>query len=249
MAEKRMFSKSITDRDDFLSMPTSTQCLYFHLAMHADDDGFVDSPRRIQNSIGARDDDFKILLSKQYLIPFESGICVIRHWRMHNYLRADRYKPTAYQAEKSQLAVLQSGEYTTGCTLGIPNGNQLDTDGMHRVVKSSIDKSRAVEVNGGFISYSESDQLLQNAQQLNAVFDAAERAGFPHTQADLDRLNLIVADYTPDAVINAIGKAVDQGAEKRTWAYLRGILKSDPTGGAKPKEEAYTPKPHWEDES
>ena len=240
MAEKRMFSKSITDRDDFLSMPTSTQCLYFHLAMHADDDGFVDSPRRIQNSIGARDDDFKILLTKQYLIPFESGICVIRHWRMHNYLRADRYKPTAYQAEKSQLAVLQSGEYTTDSALGIPNGNQLDTNGMHRVVKSSIDKNRVAEVCGGFLSDSEADELSGKAEQLNAVFDAAERAGFPHTEADMNRLNQIVADYHPEPVLNAIDRAVDAGTTTRTWRYLLGILKSDPTGGTQGKV------PKWE---
>ena len=100
----------------------------------------------------------------------------------------------------------------------------------------------------GFLSDSEADDLSGNAEQLNAVFDAAERAGFPHTQADLDRLNQIVADYHPEPVLNAIDRAVDAGTTTRTWRYLLGILKSDPTGGAKPKEEAYTPKPHWEDE-
>jgi len=103
--------------------------------------------------------------------------------------------------------------------------------------------------NNGLFSDSESDLLLQNAQQLNAVFDAAERAGFPHTEADLNRLNQIVADYHSEPVLNAIDRAVDAGTTTRTWRYLLGILKSDPTGGAKPKEEAYTPKPHWEDEA
>ena len=86
------------------------------------------------------------------------------------------------------------------------------------------------------------------ASGINDVLDAAERAGFPRTQADLDRLNQIVADYHPEPVLNAIDRAVDAGTTTRTWRYLLGILKSDPTGGAKPKEEAYTPKPHWEDE-
>lgn len=95
--------------------------------------------------------------------------------------------------------------------------------------------------NNGLFSDSESDLLLQNAQQLNAVFDAAERAGFPHTQADLDRLNLIVADYGTEPVLNAIDRAVDQGESKRTWAYLRGILKSDPTGGTRGKAPAWEP--------
>ena len=94
--------------------------------------------------------------------------------------------------------------------------------------------------NQGFLSYDEADQLLQNAQQLNAVFDAAERAGFPHSTATMDALNLIVSDYGSEAVIRAIGGCVENSVIKLN--YLRGILKSDPTGGAKPKEEAYTPK-------
>lgn len=109
--------------------------------------------------------------------------------------------------------------------------------------------NRTYSVPRSFLSDSDADELSGNAEQLNAVFDAAERAGFPHTQADLDRLNMIVADYGPEPVLNAIDRAVDAGTTTRTWRYLLGILKSDPTGGAKPKEEAYTPKPHWEDES
>ena len=118
-------------------------------------------------------------------------------------------------------------------------------------IEIDTEKEKELEtevVRGGFLSDSEADDLLQDAQQLNAVFDAAERAGFPHTEADLNRLNQIVADYHPEPVLNAIDRAVDAGTTTRTWRYLLGILKSDPTGGAKPKEEAYTPKPHWEDE-
>ena len=112
MAERRMFAKSVIDSDLFLDMSMTAQALYFHLAMRADDDGFVNNPRKIQRMIGASDDDCRILIAKQFIIPFDSGIVVIRHWRIHNYIQKDRYKPTLYEQEKAQIAVLPSGEYS-----------------------------------------------------------------------------------------------------------------------------------------
>lgn len=100
MAQRRMFSKKITDTDKFLEMPLSSQALYFHLNMGADDDGFIDRPKTIQKTIGASDDDMKLLIAKQFIIPFESGIVVIKDWRIHNYIRKDTYQPTIYQEEK-----------------------------------------------------------------------------------------------------------------------------------------------------
>lgn len=120
MAEKRMFSKKIIDTDWFMDMPASTQNLYFHLSMRADDDGFVSSPKRIIKLIGATEDDYKILIGKKFIIPFESGVCVIKDWRINNYLRNDRYTETIYQEEKSQLLVKDNGEYELGIPLGIP---------------------------------------------------------------------------------------------------------------------------------
>lgn len=111
MAERRMFAKTIIDSDTFLDMPLSTQALYFHLSMRADDDGFINNPRKIQRSIGATDDDLKLLIAKQFTIPFESGVVVIKHWRLHNYIQKDRYKPTIYQDEKAQLSVENNGVY------------------------------------------------------------------------------------------------------------------------------------------
>lgn len=111
MAERRMFAKAIIDSDTFLDMPLSTQALYFHLSMRADDDGFINNPRKIQRSIGATDDDLKLLIAKQFTIPFESGVVVIKHWRLHNYIQKDRYKPTIYQDEKAQLSVENNGVY------------------------------------------------------------------------------------------------------------------------------------------
>ena len=139
MAERRMFSKTIIDSDAFLDMPLSTQALYFHLSMRADDDGFVNNPRKIQRMIGSSDDDLKLLMVKQFLIAFESGVVVIKHWKIHNYIRNDRYKPTIYQAEHKQLEEGESRAYE----LGIPNGYLMDT--QVRLGKESIDKDSLVE--------------------------------------------------------------------------------------------------------
>lgn len=121
MAEKRMFSKKIIDTDWFMDMPASSQNLYFHLSMRADDDGFVASPKRIIKLIGATDDDYRILISKKFIIPFESGVCVITDWRINNYLRNDRYTETVYKQEKQSLTVDENGKYN----LGIPTVDQV----------------------------------------------------------------------------------------------------------------------------
>ena len=112
MAERRMFAKKITESDAFLDMPSSTQMLYFHLSMNADDDGFVNNPKKIQRMCGASDDDFKLLVAKSFVILFESGIIVIKHWKMHNYIQSDRYRPTDYVDEKSMLGVKRNKAYT-----------------------------------------------------------------------------------------------------------------------------------------
>lgn len=113
MAEKRMFARSLIDSDAFLDMPLSAQALYFHLNMRADDDGFVNNPKRITDYVGAASDDLKLLLAKRFIIVFDdSGVIVIRHWRLHNTLRSDRYHPTNYQAELSRLCIAENKAYT-----------------------------------------------------------------------------------------------------------------------------------------
>ena len=112
MAQRRMFSKKVTDADTFLDMPLSTQALYFHLNMHADDDGFIDNTKTIQRMIGSSDDDRKLLVAKQFIIPFENGLVVIKDWRVHNYIQGDRYHKTQYINEKSQLVVEENNMYT-----------------------------------------------------------------------------------------------------------------------------------------
>src|SRR6266446_6139663 len=107
MAQRRMFSSQIVSSDAFLEMPMTSQALYFHLGMSADDDGFV-SPRKILRMIGAGEDDLKVLLSKGFVIPFDSGVIVITHWKQNNYIQADRYSPTIYKTERSTLSCIQN---------------------------------------------------------------------------------------------------------------------------------------------
>lgn len=138
MAERRMFAKTIIDSDIFLDMPLSTQALYFHLSMRADDDGFINNSKKIQRMIGCGDDDLKLLIAKKFLLPFESGVVVIKHWRIHNYIQNDRYTETNYKFEKSTLNIDENKSYTfeeTGRKLiknkVINAGNELSPNCIH----------------------------------------------------------------------------------------------------------------------
>lgn len=120
MANRRMFAMTIIDSDMFLDLPVSTQNLYFHLCMRADDDGFINNPRKIQRMIGASEDDLKLLIAKQFIIPFDSGIVVIKHWRIHNYIQKDRYHSTMFMDEKAQLGEKKDGSYALLSELDTP---------------------------------------------------------------------------------------------------------------------------------
>ena len=113
MAERRMFAKTIVLSDAFLDMPLSTRCLYFTLGMLGDDDGFINSPKSVMRQCGASIDDLNLLIAKKFIIPFENGVVVIKHWRIHNYIQKDRYKGTKYIEEKNTLAIDEKGAYTT----------------------------------------------------------------------------------------------------------------------------------------
>lgn len=140
MANKAIFSKTIIDTDAFLEMPATTQNLYFHLNMHADDDGFIGNPKRIARMIGASDDDFKILIAKKFIIVFESGVIVIKHWRIHNTLSKMRYKETSYLDEKSQLLIKENNAYS------LDEGKPLDDSRLvemgKRQVRRTVDEPK-----------------------------------------------------------------------------------------------------------
>ena len=134
MARRRMFSLDIIDTDLFIEMPQTSRLLYYELCMRADDDGFVSSPKKIQKMVGCSDDDFKVLITKKFIIPFDTGIVVIRHWKIHNYIQKDRYKETIYLDEKKHLNQEENGMYIE-C---IQDGYSMDT--QVRLGKDSIDK-------------------------------------------------------------------------------------------------------------
>jgi len=150
MAQRRMFSLQIVDTDAFLDMSQSSQLLYFHLAMRADDDGFVANVKKIMRMVGSNDDDLKILLAKNFLLPFESGVCVIKHWRIHNLIRGDRYNETKYTDEKALLMLKDNGSYSMA-TNGIPNGNQMAP--QVRLGKVSIGKDSIVKDSNSDIDF------------------------------------------------------------------------------------------------
>lgn len=145
MANKRMFSKEIVNSDAFLDMPMSTQLLYFHLNMVADDDGFVSAPKRIMRMIGASEDDIKLLIAKAFVLSSElwKGVVVIKHWRINNILKSDRYKPTVYSDEKAMIELKKNGAYTwkkAAETLWNQNGTILEP--QNSIEKNSIEKVR-----------------------------------------------------------------------------------------------------------
>ena len=144
MANRRMFAKTIIDSDAFLDMPPSTQVLYFHLAMRADDDGFINNPKTIMRIVGAKDDDIKLLVAKRFIIPFDSGVVVIKHWRIHNYIQNDRYTETKYIDEKNQLIINKKNGYSLK-QIGLlddENDNVYILDTQDRLGKDRLGKDR-----------------------------------------------------------------------------------------------------------
>lgn len=139
MANKRMFSLDVIDTDKFLDMPASTQCLYFQLGMRADDEGFVSSPKKITKIANCAEDDLRVLASKGYIIPFESGIIVITDWNVNNSIRSDRKHDTRFREERSRLMIKDNAySLTTNCQA---DDNQL-TDKCHTEVSIGLDKYR-----------------------------------------------------------------------------------------------------------
>lgn len=172
MANRRMFSRDVVETDKFLGMPLTTQALYFHLGMEADDDGFVSSPKKIQRAVGCTEGDLKHLAACGYIIPFESGVVVISHWKQSNYVQSDRYKKTLYQEEAEKLS-LEKGVYSldTGCIRIASN-----TDTQDRLSKDSIGK-----VNIGYINtfaQTNGNESTQTPENGTGIFMVLEDGSF-----------------------------------------------------------------------
>lgn len=148
MAERRMFAKTIVLSDAFLDMPMSARCFYFTLGMFADDDGFVNNPKAIMRQCGASVDDLNVLIAKKFVIVFQDGVIVIKHWRINNYLRNDRYTQTKYVEDKSMLSIDENGAYTVTNDSGIPSVG-IPSSGIPSIGKDRIVEGRLVEVSEG----------------------------------------------------------------------------------------------------
>lgn len=161
-----MFSKDITGSDAFREMPPSSQALYFHLGMDADDDGFLDNYKGLMRSMNASTDDLSILLAKRFLILFPSKVIVVKHWKINNTIRGDRYNETKHLEEKRALIVKENGSYTELATTGIPVGNQLAT-------QKRIGKDRKEEDRKGKDIYA-SDEAISAFQRMWASYPKKE---------------------------------------------------------------------------
>lgn len=204
MAERRMFAKSIVISDAFLDMPATSRCLYFTLAMFCDDDGFCNNPKSIMRQIGATIDDMNILIAKKFILAFENGVIVIKHWKIHNYIRSDRYKPTKYQEEKSTLSFDENGAYTRTLgitevnTVGIPDDipevDKMDTQvrlGKDRLGKDNIyssEKKTTKKKKEEKHKYGEFQNVLLTDTELNKL-----KEKFTDYHDRIERLSLYVA--------------------------------------------------------
>ncbi|HJG95082.1 MAG TPA: conserved phage C-terminal domain-containing protein [Enterococcus faecalis] len=188
MAQRRMFSRKITESDQFLDMPMSAQSLYFHINMQADDDGFVGNVKTIKRMIGASDDDLKLLIAKQFLIPFETGIVVIRDWKIHNYIQKDRYTETFYQQEKAQLETVENKQYQKMDTECIQNVSSLDTQvrlgkdrlGKERDIQSSSDELDDIPYKEiiDYLNEKTGSQFRNNTKKTQTLIKARFAEGF-----------------------------------------------------------------------
>lgn len=177
MAERRCFGMKIVDSDAFLDMPLSTQALYFHLGMRADNDGFVNNPRRIARLIGACDDDLNILLSKRFILVFDNGVVVIKHWRIQNTLKNDRLKMPQYPEIAAKVYIKANGSYTDNPSegdslldfkaqkLGLPNGFQMDSN---RLPNGTLKEGKGIELKG-IESNGEEDEAMDSDEESDSI--------------------------------------------------------------------------------
>ena len=224
MAERRMMSKSIIKSDAFLDMPSTTQNLYFHMLLDADDDGFINAPKSIMRMIGAKDDDMKVLVAKQFVIPFESGVVVIKDWKIHNYIQNDRYKPSALP-ERDLINIQKDKTYTLKTNVSI-----LDTEciqnvsiGKDRLGKDSIGKDSIGKTTTEKIKAIEKDAVVDD--ELSKIAKLYLENGFGQASGyTAELLNQALHEYSFAWCENALKITVEQGG--KSWRYTQTILKN-----------------------
>ena len=217
-----MFSKKIIDSDEFLDMPLSTQALYFHLSMRADDDGFVDNPKKIQRTIGASDDDCRLLMMKKYILCFEgSGVIVITHWKLHNYIQKDRYKATIYQDEFSLLTEQENKLYTKCIQNVYKMDTQISIDQISLDKLSSEEASACAREEGASPSCADS-QCSDAAKDMPNIFTAYEDNIGSLNATTCDVLKGWLEVFDEDVICLAIEESAKSNA--RSVRYVNAIL-------------------------
>lgn len=224
MAEKRMYSKKITETDEFLSLPLSTQALYFHLGMNADDDGFVSSPVKVMRMIGANKNELDLLLVKKYLIPFDNGVVVIRHWRINNYLRSDRYTPTLYVAEKQKLEQLENGSYELKSKFGIPAVDHMDT--QYSIDKNRLDEN-SIEKKQGTMSHP-CPSILPTSNPPIIKEESIKHGTYGWVKLTQSQYDKLCDDFNKpyiDKVINAIDEYCQLNSNKNKYKDFNLVIR------------------------
>ena len=228
MAERRMMSKSIIKSDTFLDMPATTQNLYFHMLLDADDDGFINAPKSIMRMIGAKDDDMKVLAAKQFVIPFESGVVVIKDWKIHNYIQNDRYKPSTLP-ERDLLNIQKDKTYTlksdvstmdTKCIQTVSIGK--DRIGKVRLGKDRIGKDRIGKVSIDTLCHVSHDDVDKSHYEIIEYLNLKTGSKFkpttkPYVQAIRSRLK---EGYTVDDFKTVIDKKCREWKGTKLEKYL-----------------------------
>lgn len=206
MANKRMFSIDVTETDTFLEMPLTAQALYFHLAMRGDDDGFVSNPRSIMRVTGCSENDLKTLAESGYIITFRSGVIVISDWKVNNYLRGDRYKPTTFQNELSMLTETANKRYV------LESGDQVTT--QYRIEENRAVVDRVATAAAESRADSDLAEIVQHFERVIGIFP----------RSALDKLQRYRDSIPSEVICEAFDEAAESG--HRSWKYANGILKS-----------------------
>lgn len=250
MANRRMFSKDVIDSDRFLDMPPTAQNFYFHLGMQADDDGFVSAPKKVKRLSSATDDDLKLLIAKEFVIPFESGIIVIADWKLNNMLRKDRYKETIHKDEKLHLIEKENGTYQYSKTIlngengqttnGLPNDNQMAT--QYSIEQDSIgqlskEKDRAAKESKEQISLDQTRLEEATFSYAENAFDESERINlndcieFYQSEIgelgnfDVKTLERLSKEYGIDFLYESLEKTTFRDDVASPLAYITTLLK------------------------
>lgn len=213
MAKRRMFSLDIIDTDMFLDMSVGSQNLYFHLAMRADDDGFVASPKKILKITNATQNDYDILIAKQFVIPFETGVCVIKHWKIHNLVRSDRYKKTMYDQEMACIKQDNNGVYRLD-TKWQPNDNQMEP--QDRLGKDRLGKDRLV------LSCQKDDEIHSNFQTLLNLINEKTGKKYRKTTGRINKYKARLKTFSFDEILTATSNMFEnewyRGGNSSNWS-------------------------------